>query len=112
MREKNDAAVNREIGARIRAAREAAGYTQERFAELIDVSPQFESALERGKYGVSLVKLRRICEVLSVSCDTILLGRAQPGDISGVLLRLQALRPEQLAVAERLLAVFIEGLAV
>ena len=60
-------------GERIRNARENAGYTQEKLSELIDVSPQYISDLERGNVGTSIPTLIRICEVLSVSSDYLLL---------------------------------------
>ena len=46
MREKKE--INIEIGLQIKCAREQAKMTQEQLAELIDVSPQYISDLERG----------------------------------------------------------------
>lgn len=109
MREKTDQAIFKEIGLRIRTAREESGYTQERFAELIEVSPQFESALERGIYGVSIAKLMRICDVLSVSSDRILMGRGEPYDVSFITERLKYLPPQKLETAEKLLMVYIDS---
>lgn len=69
--------INIEIGERIKAAREAARLTQEKFAEQIDVSPQFVSDLERGVVGISVQTLKRTCGVLRVSSDDLLFGKAQ-----------------------------------
>lgn len=55
MREKKE--INVQVGHQIRKAREAAGLTQERFAELIGISPQNVSCVERGLAGVSLTVL-------------------------------------------------------
>lgn len=63
---------NVEIGERIRIARNNANLTQEQLAEMIDVSPQYISDLERGVVGLSVATLRNICIQLSVSSDCIL----------------------------------------
>jgi transcriptional regulator with XRE-family HTH domain len=66
--------VNIQIGTRCRKAREAAGYTQENLAEMIDRTPQFISDYERGICGLSLPTIMQLCSVLSVSADYILFG--------------------------------------
>ena len=70
MREKKE--LNVKIGERIRRARTDAHVTQERLAEMIDVSPQYISDLERGVVGISVATLRRVCTALRVSSDSIL----------------------------------------
>lgn len=67
--------LNLQIGERCRQAREAAGYTQERLAEQIGVSTQFLSDAERGVTGMSVTTIIKLCNVLSVSADFLLLGR-------------------------------------
>ena len=66
--------INIQIGEQIKSARERAKFTQEQFAERIDVSPQYVSDLERGVVGVSITTLKRVCTVLGVSSDQILFG--------------------------------------
>ena len=39
---------------RIRKAREDAGYTREKFAELLDVSVSYMAEVERGRTGISV----------------------------------------------------------
>ena len=51
---------NQILGENIKREREKAGYTQERFSEIIDMTPNNLSAVERGVAGVSLKTLRRI----------------------------------------------------
>ena len=46
--------INIEVGHRIQLSRERAGYTQEQFAELLDVGVQHVSNIERGAVGISL----------------------------------------------------------
>ena len=96
MRERKE--INVEVGRRARRAREAAGLTQERFAELIGVSPQNVSCVERGLAGVSLTVLRRMCEILHVSSDALLLGKPAGNDVKTLTRRLEQLPPEQFRV--------------
>lgn len=55
MPEKKD--LNVLIGTNIRQAREAAGFTQEKFSEMIGIGPKSLSAIERGTVGISLAAL-------------------------------------------------------
>lgn len=75
MIDKDKKEINYEIGMRVKIARERAGYTQERFAEKIDRSVQYISDLERGKTGPSIQTLIRICDVLCVTTDFLILGK-------------------------------------
>ena len=121
MRERKE--INVEVGCRIRQAREAAGLTQERFAELIGVSPQNVSCVERGERfaeligvspqnvscverglaGVSLTVLRRMCQVLRVSSDALLLDGPGGGDADALARRLEQLPPEQFRVVQEII---------
>ena len=67
--------INIEIGARVKSARETRNMTQEYLAELIDVSPQYISDMERGVVGLSLQSLKRVCIALGVSSDLLLFGK-------------------------------------
>ncbi len=106
MREKKE--INIEVGCRVRQAREAAGLTQERFAELIGVSPQNVSCVERGLAGVSLTVLRRICETLHVSSDALLWGRSGGNDAEILARRLEQLPPEQFRVVQNVINSVLE----
>ena len=63
---------NINMGNRIQAARERAGMTREKFAEYIEVTPRFVYDFETGRVGISLPTLKKICEVLSISSDSLL----------------------------------------
>ena len=56
-----------QLGERIRALRNRAGFTQERLAEKADVSVKFIGNIERGESAVSVRTLRRIAHALSVT---------------------------------------------
>ena len=101
MREKKE--INVQVGHQIRKAREAAGLTQERFAELIGISPQNVSCVERGLAGVSLTVLRRMCEILRVSSDLLLMGDLGDNDVETLAARLRQLPPEQFRVVQEVI---------
>jgi len=72
--------LNIEIGQRIQQAREAAGLTQEVFAERIGLGVKHVSAIECGAVGVSLPTLRKVCKVLLVSSDSLLFDEMESGE--------------------------------
>ena len=92
MPEKKD--LNVLIGTNIRQAREAAGFTQEKFSEMIGIGPKSLSAIERGTVGISLAALKRVCSTLSVSSDSIIFGRTEENDVSALTARLALLTEE------------------
>ena len=65
---------------RIRRAREDLGYTRERFAEKLDVSVSYLAELERGRTGISVKMLVKICNLLGLSADYVLFGTERPSD--------------------------------
>ena len=65
---------------RIRKAREDLGYTREKFAELLDVSVSYMAEVERGRTGISVKMLMKICSVLGLSADYVLYGEDQTKD--------------------------------
>lgn len=65
---------------RIRKAREDMGYTRERFAELLDVSVSYLAEVERGRTGISVKMLMKMCRVLGLSADYILFGDERDTD--------------------------------
>ena len=61
------------IGRRIANARKASQMTQAELSEKIDISEKYLSRIERGKQLPSIVIIARICEILHISADEILL---------------------------------------
>lgn len=109
MRQKKE--IDPKIGERVRTAREVAGLTQERLADMVGVSVQYLSDFERGVVGTSLNTLIRLCEVLLVSSDYLLFGRQEDAtENCDVVHRLRFLPPEKLAIAERGINVLLEAL--
>ena len=65
---------------RIRKAREDMGYTREQFAEKLDVSVSYMAEVERGRTGISVKMLIKICDLLGLSADYILFGADRDHD--------------------------------
>lgn len=65
---------------RIRQAREKQGYTRERFAEKLDVSVSYLAELERGRTGISVKMLIKVCNLLGLSADYVLFGSERDDD--------------------------------
>ena len=65
---------------RMRNAREDMGYTREKFAELLEVSVSYMAEVERGRTGISIKMLIKICKVLGLSADYILFGEVAGED--------------------------------
>ena len=60
------------IGARIKAAREEKGITQEEFAAMLDLSRNHVSVIERGVKAPRLETFVAIANALGVSADSLL----------------------------------------
>ncbi len=64
--------INKIIGNNVRFIRKSNKLSQEKFAELLDLSPQFISDLERGVQGISLTTMVKICNTMKCSPMVIL----------------------------------------
>lgn len=72
---KMDTAIaKKETGNRLKKLREEMGYTQERFAELLDISVTLYKKMESGSYNISIKNLRRLKEITGVSVDYLMFG--------------------------------------
>lgn len=72
--------MKNEIGRRIKKYRKEAEYTQETFAEKVELSTSFIAGIEKGKKLPSILSLIKMAEVLDVSAD-VLLGIEREGEI-------------------------------
>lgn len=66
--------TNFAIGERIRILREELGYTREKFAEILDISPATLSNIELGRTQISYIVLLNLYKVFGISSDDILYG--------------------------------------
>lgn len=62
------------------------------------------SDIERGVVGISVSTLKRICERLPVSSDTLLFGSEKQNDIAYLTEKLQAMPPHELALLNDLIS--------
>lgn len=101
--------INTQIGERIRAARKEMKYTQEEFAEILGLSIQHISNLERGLVGPSIDTVIKISKVLGVSCDYLLLGRSGKRDVAKVESKLDDLTADQLIIVDKGIHIILEA---
>lgn len=71
-----------EIGERICNKRRQMGYTQEKLAELMNVSIQMISNLERGNKAIRIDNLLKLCTILNESSDYILTGKTTLNNVT------------------------------
>ena len=100
------------VGNNIKRERVKAGYTQEKFSELIGIGTKSLSAIERGTVGVSLATLLRICKVLSISSNSLLFEESPKNDVQAITERLERLTPDQFAIANDILCKVMEAFSV
>lgn len=70
--EKKD--INIQIGKRLRTARQNSGYTQEAFAEALDVGVEHYRKLESGIYGLQPEKLLLLYEKYKIDPTYLITG--------------------------------------
>ncbi len=63
------------IGKRITYIRKERGLSQEKLAELADISTQYISIIENDKKNMSVAVLTKIADALNVTTDFIIYGR-------------------------------------
>lgn len=68
-------AIAVQIGSRIKRARVSRGYTQEKIAEILDISVTHYQNIEYGKYNISNMHLAKICNLFNLSADYILFNK-------------------------------------
>ena len=90
--------INIEVGSRVKQVREAAGYTQQTFSELVGLGEKHISAIECGAVGLSLTSLQTICTKLPVPSDALIFGDIEKNDVKYLAQRLELLSPEQFAL--------------
>lgn len=70
------------MGRRIRLRRKELGLTQNKLAELLEVSNNHLSAIENGREKPSLEKFVTLCELLKTTPDFLLLGNLHSCNVS------------------------------
>jgi len=62
----------KQLGRNIRAERVRQGYTQETFAELLDLHPSYVGKIERGEQNMTLGKILEISVKLNIHINELL----------------------------------------
>ncbi len=96
------------IGARIKKSRLAKNYTQEYLAEIIDVTAQHISDIERGLHGISISALISICQTLEVDADYILFGTISRSK-TPINTLITKMTPQQSLYAEEILQAYAKS---
>lgn len=96
------------IGTRIAHIRKMRGYTQEKLAELADISIQFLSDIENDKKNMTVKTLKHIAESLDVTTDYIITGRETGHENFKIYTMIDTLSDKNKKKAEKILATFIE----
>jgi DNA-binding XRE family transcriptional regulator len=79
MTEEEQALHRQHIGAQVRGARQARGYTEVEIANLIGVSPEFVARAESGEIIIPLHQLTHMADLLLVDLDSLVVGPASTG---------------------------------
>lgn len=106
----NEKTVEQIIGQRIKMLRKEKGYTQQQFAEMIGLSTNYFSDIERGKSSARLDKLVTIINALECSADDVFADVTKFGykiKQSRLAEKLDLLSPEDREKAFAILDVFI-----
>lgn len=77
-----------DMGNRISKRRKELQLTQERLAEMMDLSLQAISCIELGKKAIRPENLLNLCRSLQISADYILTGEKSAHQLEGIFLKL------------------------
>ncbi|MBE6686021.1 MAG: helix-turn-helix transcriptional regulator [Ruminococcaceae bacterium] len=106
----NQNKVEQIIGKRIQKIRRAKGYTQQQFAEMIGLSTNYLSDIERGKSSARMDKLVLIINALDCTANDIFCDTLNNGHIivsSQLNERIEKLKPKDRETAFAILEAFI-----
>lgn len=103
--------INIRVGENIQCTREKAGYTQEKLAEILDITPNHLSAIERGASGATLETIEKLCLLFGISADALVFGNIRVDDWSLVLAaQLDRASPQYRPYIQRMVTALLEML--
>ena len=91
-----------EMGKRIQNRRKQLALTQEQLAEMMNVSIQMVSNLERGNKAIRIDNLVNLSQILQVSTDYILTGKETADDMNALTTRIAQLSTKDRKMIEML----------
>lgn len=96
------------MGKRIKQRRKELGITQNQFAEMLQISNNHISTIENGRGHASIELFCKICSVLDVTPDYLLVGQIHPNDIpKNIIDMLHHCTEEDLALVEHMVEYLI-----
>lgn len=111
MRAKKD--INKRVGGNIKASREKNNYTQEQLSEMLGVSPNHLSAIERGASGATLEMIEKLSHLLGVSVDYLFFGTQENDSFTTELARkLGSVPVEYRPQVHKVLSALLEALTI
>lgn len=99
-----------QMGKRILDRRKQMRLTQEELAERAGVTSQMISTAELGKKAMRPENIIKICSVLEISTDYLLLGNVTENDISLLIDKISGLTPDQYRHLEDIIDSFVTAL--
>lgn len=100
------------ISTRIAGLRKSRNMTQEKLAEMLNVSPKHISHVERGCANLSIENLIEVSKIFNCSLDYIIIGRVSEQDViqlpEGIVQLLHSENKEMLILLNRYLEVFLD----
>lgn len=101
--------INQRIGANMREVREENRYTQEQLSEILGVTPNHLSAVERGISGASLELIEKFCQIFGISADRLFFEQPQIDSLTAELIRkLGSVSPDQRPQVRKILSGIME----
>ena len=98
------------VGMRIRQTRELLSLSREKFSEKCGISTSFLADIERGKKGLSVETLHKICIGANISPAYIILGTDTSNDVSAITELLSRLEPKHIDSAVEVLKAFVKAI--
>jgi transcriptional regulator with XRE-family HTH domain len=97
------------IGKRIQNRRKQLMFTQEQLADMMNVSVQMVSNLERGNKAIRIDNLINLSQILDISTDYILTGKETTDDIGTLTARIAQLPDKDRKMIELLVEYCLTG---
>ena len=97
------------IGKRIQTERKKQGITQEKLADMMNVSVQMVSNLERGNKSIRIENLINLSDILKVSTDYILTGAESIKDLESVTRKFSELSQRDKKMLENMLNYMLQN---
>lgn len=92
-----------DMGKRILKQRKHLQMTQEQVAEAMNISIQSLSCIELGKKAIRPENLYKLCKVLGVSADYILMGEKTDKQLEGISKKLAKMKEDDFQIIETLI---------